>query len=613
MLSEDLPAASAVRSAVFFTMVALLILGFWGCFYGGVCRTDEGCKKDFTCKLGSCHPLPPPPNRAPTWSERFQSKVAIKKGETLRLLVRADEPDGDALRFSWKASLGTFEEIATEKELSEVRWKPPSDKCQATITVSATEKTASAKSIQHTFTVTCKSPPLVQRYPKVTIVAMTYNQTGDLYMTGFFEGTVKMGKFTVTSAGVLDYLVCKISAQGEVLWVSRAGSRAVDRASGIAVDSSGDAYVSGFGDPTYHPRFDDMLIPATTTVGVVAKISGKTGKWLWVRAAAPLIHHTLHITRAGKEDAVIIAGQYSTKTSVALDKFVLDQTTQSQAYVAKLDKDGRYLWAIGAKSPKGTGSHAVSGVYTDSAGDIYISANMDNDTQLGSIELKAPSKGDKPHSIFVAKISKDGKWLWGKVGGSSWTYTVVLGRGLYRGIAVDAKGNSYVTGAFMDNTVFGKHTLTNPSPSTKRQSDIFVAKLNALGSEWEWVKRVAGTAQDILFKDTPSFIATDAYGQVFVSGLVRSTDPNFDGWKQTFDGDGNRAAAFIAKIEPNGHFSQVKLYHSPGKTKTYITAMTVHEGMLSFAGVFTGDMLEVNGQTLKPDGAFWARTDADAF
>ena len=75
----------------------------------------------------------------------------------------------------------------------------------------------------------------------------------------------------------------------------------------------------------------------------------------------------------------------------------------------------------------------------------------------------------------VALFAQNVDWLWAKKAG---------GTALDFGwdIAVDANGNSYITGSFYDSSTFGTTTLTSSG-----SQDISIAKLNSNGN-WLWIK-----------------------------------------------------------------------------------------------------------------------------
>ncbi len=88
--------------------------------------------------------------------------------------------------------------------------------------------------------------------------------------------------------------------------------------------------------------------------------------------------------------------------------------------------------------------------------------------------------------MFVVKYDASGNVVWAKsAGGTS--------NDIGNGIAVDASGNSYVTGYFVSPTItFSTTTLTNASSGT---SDMFVVKYDASGNV-VWARSAGGTNYD---------------------------------------------------------------------------------------------------------------------
>lgn len=68
---------------------------------------------------------------------------------------------------------------------------------------------------------------------------------GNVYITGIFSGTATFGSPSITSKGFVDVFVAKYNSGGTFQWVHSAGGTNYDGAGGIAVDSNGNVYVTG--------------------------------------------------------------------------------------------------------------------------------------------------------------------------------------------------------------------------------------------------------------------------------------------------------------------------------------------------------------------------------
>ncbi len=170
---------------------------------------------------------------------------------------------------------------------------------------------------------------------------------GNSYVTGFFAGSATFGagetnETILTSAGNRDIFVAKYDASGDLVWAKRAGGTIADFASGIAVNGSGNSYVSG-------------QFAGSATFGV-----GETSETT--------------LTTAGGRDI----------------------------FVAKYDASGDLVWA---KRAGGTGADSASGIAVDGADNSYVTGDFAGSATFGAGETNEttlPSAGAP--DIFVAKF-----------------------------------------------------------------------------------------------------------------------------------------------------------------------------------------------------------------
>ncbi|MBK6522010.1 MAG: SBBP repeat-containing protein [Sphingobacteriaceae bacterium] len=187
-----------------------------------------------------------------------------------------------------------------------------------------------------------------------------------------------------------------------------------------------------------------------------------------------------------------------------------------------------------AKSAGSTGYEAALGTAADNSGNLYVIGWYSSATiTFGSITLTNPGVGTG--DVFVVKFDGGGNPLWAKTFGGA-------DGDVGNGIAVDALGNVYITGAFASSTIsFGTSTLTNAGAG----NDVFIVKLNSSGTE-VWAKSAGGSSSDRGYG-----ITVDPSGNVFTTGAFMSTTINFGTGALT-----NASATndfFIAKHDSNGN------------------------------------------------------------
>src|SRR5436309_1729298 len=172
----------------------------------------------------------------------------------------------------------------------------------------------------------------------------------------------------------------------------------------------------------------------------------------------------------------------------------------------------------------------------DASGNVCIAGAFHDFATFGDTTL-ASSGG---YDIFVAKYDPMGELVWVQQAGGSLD-------DVGYGIAVDAAGNSSVTGYFKSPTAtFGNLTLTN-SASTN-SPDIFVARYDSAGNLL-WAKQAGGADADSGYA-----IAVDTASNSYLSGVFSGT-ASFGGVTLT---NSQGAGHFMAKYNSAGGVSWAK-------------------------------------------------------
>lgn len=162
------------------------------------------------------------------------------------------------------------------------------------------------------------------------------------------------------------------------------------------------------------------------------------------------------------------------------------------------------IWATRAGTALEQGIWAVA---ADSAGNVLVTGRMQGTADFGGGVLTSAGGFD----IFVAKFDPDGKHLWSKIFGG------MTDDGGY-GIAVNAKGDSFVTGFFTGSMSIGAAGVTAVDGQ-----DAFIIKLDSAG-------QVLGYAIfDGLTDQRGNAIAVDSAGDVLVTGTFATELNTFVG------------------------------------------------------------------------------------
>lgn len=222
------------------------------------------------------------------------------------------------------------------------------------------------------------------------------------------------------------------------------------------------------------------------------------------------------------ENSFYVSGQFGRQARFGTNVFnVLNDSHLSDGFVAKYDRQKNCLWARQFRSAPG---HAVA----FGTGALFVAGALVEDTQFMTATLRRRGKCD----AFLAKFDAAGNLLWVKQDGG-------LGYVQANGVAVDATGNSYITGNLCGAAEFDEIKLV-PQGSC----NLFVAK-HAPNGELFWAKR-----------DGCSIMVggRNAAGHVYVTGPVSFGSAMF-GTEMLTAPNALSSAVFLVKYDLDGKLS----------------------------------------------------------
>jgi Beta-propeller repeat len=316
------------------------------------------------------------------------------------------------------------------------------------------------------------------------------------------------------------------------------GGSADDGGSGIAVDASGNVYVTGRTVSTNFPT-KNPLQPS--------KGGGANGNVFITKLSADgqsLIYST-YLGGSGDDGGNSIAVDSSGNAYVTGGVFSTDFPTKNpvqatfgggalgDAFVTKLSADGQSL--VYSTYLGGSDGELGNGIAVDSSGNAYVTGYTESTNFPRKNPLQA-TYGGGSRDVFVTKFSADGQSLIYS------TYLGGSGSEIGLGIAVDSSGSAYLIGT-TDSTNF---PTKNPFQANQSGSfDAFVTKLSADGQSLVYSTYLGGSDAE-----TGSGIAVDSSGNAYVTGETLS--PNFPTQNPLQANLGGSSDAFITELSPSG-------------------------------------------------------------
>jgi hypothetical protein len=263
---------------------------------------------------------------------------------------------------------------------------------------------------------------------------------GNVYMAGTFNQWVDFDpgpdSAKLTSVGDYDAFVGKLDSSGHMLWTIQLGSSGADRGEYVNVDALGNVYVTG----SFSGTIDFDPGPGT------ASLTASAG---------------------------------------------------TDAFVAKYDGAGNYIWAVGfAESGNSTGK--ALGV--DGNANVYVTGNFSGVISFTNGTSYISLGGN---DVFICKLNSAGGLEWGqRIGGSSLDNA--------SGIVADATGNVFALGMFENGTID-----LDPGPDSANYrtgtSLAYLIKLNGNGGLIWAIRTPVPFANDLKM---------DAAGNLYIAGSI---------------------------------------------------------------------------------------------
>ena len=360
---------------------------------------------------------------------------------------------------------------------------------------------------------------IAQEYAKDIAI----DSSGNVYITGYAS----------TGASSREMLIAKYNSLGVIQWQRYLGGSGTDQGHGIAVDSSGNVYVTG---ALFSP--DTVVIAKYNSSGVIQwqrTLGGSgnhEGHGIEVDSSGNVYVTGKHYITGGGQvlivkynssgtlqwQRIVSGGTDNQGKDIKVDSsgniYIVGYTRTNATYhdllVMKLDSSASILWqrSVTTTSNEDDQGHALA---IDDSGNVYVTGQASD----GNVKC------------FTAKFNSSGTIQWQRTLDGSTQHD----QG--HGIAVDSSGNVYITG-------FGAWT-------SSKSYEILIAKYNSSGT-LQYQRTLGGGGGTY---ESAEGMVIDSSGNLHIVA-----------W-QAYNGDGS----YIIKLPSDG--SLTGSYSTPGYTLTY--------------------------------------------
>lgn len=287
---------------------------------------------------------------------------------------------------------------------------------------------------------------------------------GNVFLTGDFSLTVDfdpgIGVTNLTSSGSNDVFIAKYNSNGAYLWAKQIGGASGDDVRDIAIDNSGNIFLTGnyAGTADFDPG--NGVVNFTSAGGndiFLAKFDA-TGNYIWANSYGSTGTDGGSAIKTDAAGNIFVTGIFAGTVDFNQNAGVANLTTASSAlFFGKYDANGNFIWikqlpinfysmdlAIDA-----FGNIFVAGYY----GNGYASP-IDMDPGAGVANLSVPTNLPPPTYNILGKYDTNGNYLWAGVFGRQCYCSVMAYKS---SLFIDAAGYLYYSGIF--NGPFGMGTV----------------------------------------------------------------------------------------------------------------------------------------------------------
>ena len=289
-----------------------------------------------------------------------------------------------------------------------------------------------------------------------TGVDVIANVNGDVYVTGFFNANTTFSGTTLTSSGGADVFFAKYNTAGVLQWIQKVGGSNMDFPYSINIDANGFVYMTGIYVNGSTKIGTTTLTNSGSTDIFIAKYNPINSSWVWAQKAGGSGHDAATTLALDNNKNIYLTGHFENTLNIGGNS--INSYGDRDAFIAKYDSSGNFLWV---RKIGGLNEDDSNDIEVDTDGNIYVTGFFNDTANFQTTTRNSAGGAD----IFIAKYNGNGALIWAQKLGN-------IGVDVGGDLAIDSNKNIYATGVFQEVVKFGGINLISSGGT-----DIFIARI----------------------------------------------------------------------------------------------------------------------------------------
>ena len=332
--------------------------------------------------------------------------------------------------------------------------------------------------------------------------AVCVDSKNNVYVTGYFAGSVDFGKGYVSSTGgSTDAFLVKYASDGTCLWSNTIGDIGEENGNAVCVDSSNNVYITGYF--TNQINFGSGAVTCNGKADIFIAKYLPDGALVWSKTigGSDATHSDIGTSLcAGPLNILYVSGIFCGSADFG-GGTVTGSDKAYSFFIVKYLSDGTFQWI----KTSGTNSSAyASSVCTDAEGSVYATGDY-----LGRIDFGNGNIIRRMDShAYIVKYASNGTFQWVNV------FDGVDSGSTGFDLCIGQSGNIYLTGNFLGTVNIGG----NNEIISENSWDIFIIKYSPDG-EYQQGRTIGGNDGG----DWGYSICSDMSDNVYITGSFQQT------------------------------------------------------------------------------------------